>query len=214
MNETSHTTTHSNVLYPIFLKADRLRFVIVGGGEVGLEKITFLLKSSPNAKVFLVAREVSQSVVELLDKHPSTQYKVDTYKAHYLDDCDIAIAATNDEALNKQVHADAKSKGKIVNVADTPPLCDFYMGSIITKGDLKIAVSTNGKSPTFAKRFREVLEDILPDDTQSLITNLSEIKKGLKGSFTYKVKKLNQVTKDLVEKKKQKKVWWKPWIRS
>lgn len=96
------------------------------------------------------------------------------------------IAATNDNDLNIRIAEFANEANILVNVADTPELCDFYLGSIITKGDLKIAISTNGKSPTFVKRFREILEDILPESTDSLIQNLHNIINQLQINFTEK----------------------------
>ena len=87
-----------------------------------------------------------------------------------------------------------------MNVADNPPLCDFYMGSIVTRGDLKVAISTNGKSPTFSKRFRQLLEDILPNETSELLDNLKVFRDQLKGDFEQKVKDLNHLTKTLIER--------------
>ena len=109
------------------------------------------------------------------------------------------INMTNFPEVNIQVYEAAKAKGKIVNVADTPDLCDFYMGSIVTRGDLKVAISTNGKSPTFSKRFRQLLESILPEETNDLLTNLQIIRDNLKGDFNYKVKELNRITKSLIK---------------
>jgi len=83
----------------------------------------------------------------------------------------------------------------LINVADTPELCDFYLGSIMTKGDLKIAISTNGKSPTSSKRLREFFEDILPENINELILNLPAYRKTLKGNFEEKVEALNEITK-------------------
>ena len=65
--------------------------------------------------------------------------------------------------MSSQIRDEAKSRGKLVNVADKPELCDFYLSSVVKKGDLKIAISTNGKSPTTAKRLKEVLQEALPD---------------------------------------------------
>src|SRR5205814_906851 len=87
----------------------------------------------------------------------------------------------------------------LVNVADTPDLCDFYLGSIVKKGDLKIAISTNGRSPTMAKRVKEVLNDSFPDETQEVLENLSEIRNNLKGDLEMKVKKLNEITSVMVD---------------
>ncbi|MGZ4117908.1 MAG: TSUP family transporter, partial [Bacteroidia bacterium] len=89
----------------------------------------------------------------------------------------------------------------LINVADTPDLCDFYLGSIVQKGDLKIAISTNGKSPTLAKRLKEVFNEALPDDTQESIENLNKFRDLLKGDFTNKVKELNKATAILIDKK-------------
>jgi siroheme synthase-like protein len=99
------------------------------------------------------------------------------------------------------LHADIKQtcaeRHLLCNVADTPHLCDFYLGSIVQKGDLKIAISTNGKSPTMAKRMREFLDDIIPADIQQLLDNLREIRKSIKGDFQEKIRIMNEVTKGL-----------------
>ena len=189
-----------NPLYPIFLKLHELNMLIVGAGEVGFEKLSFILKSSPDANITIVAPWVNPEITELLQKG---NFKVTILKREFeikdIEGNDLAIAATNIPSLNKEVRTAAKAKGKLVNVADTPALCDFYLGSIVTRGNLKVAISTNGQSPTFAKRFRQVLEEILPTDTNELLTNLKLIRDRLKGDFTYKVQKLNELTSDLVE---------------
>ena len=89
----------------------------------------------------------------------------------------------------------------MVNVADNPPLCDFYMGGIVTKGHVKLAISTNGKSPTTAKRLREFFESILPDDISKLVENLNRYRDTLKGDFDSKVREMNRVTDKLVASK-------------
>jgi precorrin-2 dehydrogenase/sirohydrochlorin ferrochelatase len=190
-----------NPLYPIFLKAHELQFLIVGGGEVGLEKLTFLLKSSPDANVKLVSIEISEAIPKLLLNYPN--HRVELVKKPFdetdLEGIDIVIAATNVLETNHEIRKLAKSKRILVNVADTPDLCDFYMGGIVTKGNLKVAISTNGKSPTFAKRFRQLLEETLPEDINSLLNNLRTIRERLKGDFNYKVEKLNEITADLIK---------------
>ena len=189
-----------NQLYPVFFKLDKLNMLIVGGGEVGLEKMHFILKSSPNAKITIVAPWQKDEIKEIISDNPQQIKLIQRkFKSEDIIGHDIIIAATNIPEVNKQVHLTAKYHGKIVNVADTPELCDFYMGSIVTRGDLKVAISTNGKSPTFAKRFRQVLEEILPHDTNSLVQNLKVIRDRLKGGFEYKVKELNRITETLVE---------------
>jgi len=189
-----------NPLYPVFIKLHQLEMLIVGAGEVGYEKMSFILKSSPEANITVVAPWVSPEVDELLK---GGDYKVKIIKKEFeasdMEGKDIAIAATNIKALNKEVQQIAKANKVLVNVADTPALCDFYLGSIVTRGNLKVAISTNGKSPTFAKRFRQLLEATLPMDTGGLLKNLKVIRDRLTGDFKYKVKKLNAVTSALVD---------------
>ncbi len=190
-----------NQLYPVFFRLDKLKMLIVGGGEVGLEKLHFILKSSPNAHIRILATWFSQEVSELIQQYPdSVTIITKAFDPEDIGDADLVVAATNFHDVNMQVYHAAKERGKIINVADTPDLCDFYMGSIVTRGDLKIAISTNGKSPTFSKRFRQLLEDILPPETNDLLENLKIFRDQLKGNFEYKVKELNKLTKTLIER--------------
>lgn len=193
--------TEQNELYPIFLKLHQLRLLIVGAGEVGYEKLSFILKSSPQAQVRIVAPWVSPAITELLTTLDNHHVEIiqKAFQEEDLDWADLVIAATNIVELNHVVQQAAKARHKLVNVADTPALCDFYLGSIVTKGFLKVAISTNGQSPTFAKRFRQLLEEILPDDTTELLQNLKEIRDRLGGDFAHKVKELNKITASLLE---------------
>ena len=82
---------------------------------------------------------------------------------------------------------------------ENPPLCDFYMGGIVTKGNLKIAISTNGKSPTLAKRLRQWLEAFLPEETDTLLDKLYVYRNRLKGDFEQNVLAMNKLTEKLLE---------------
>ncbi|MCX6217980.1 bifunctional precorrin-2 dehydrogenase/sirohydrochlorin ferrochelatase [Spirosoma sp.] len=186
-----------NTLFPIFVKAENLHLLIVGGGYVGLEKLTALLGNSPEARVTLVAPEIREEIREMAARYPKLELVQEPYHDLYLSNKDLVIVGTNDKTINRQVQADCKVRQILVNVADTPDLCDFYLSSVVKKGDLKIAISTNGKSPTFAKRFREVLEEILPDSLQETLDNLTAIRNQLKGDFVQKMEKLNEITKVL-----------------
>ena len=190
-----------NPLYPVFLKLHQLQLLIVGAGEVGFEKLSFILKSSPDAKVTMVAPWISEEIKKLLEEKEAhfVQFRNREFQPEDIDGHDLVIAATNIKALNKEVRKQAKQRGKLVNVADTPDLCDFYLGSIVTRGNLKVAISTNGQSPTFAKRFRQLLEEILPEESNALLSNLHEIRNRLKGDFNDKVKALNELTASLLE---------------
>ena len=191
-----------NTLYPIFLKPSKLKLLIVGGGLAGYEKLFFILKNSPEIKIEMVAKDFCDDLIELINKNKdSVSFRKKEFKKDDLNGKNLVIVAANDEKLNTNIEFWANEMNILVNVADTPEKCDFYLGSIVTRGDLKIAISTNGKSPTFAKRFREVLEDILPNSTNSLINNLNQIRNELTVDFTQKVEKLNEVTSSLLRNK-------------
>lgn len=191
-----------NELYPVFLKVSNLNILIVGGGNVGLEKLTFLLKSSPNAKVQMVALEFLEDTLELAKAH-KVEITKDVYHKKYLEGKHMVVACTDKVPVNEDVYRDCRERSLLVNVADNPPFCDFYMGGIVTKGNVKIAISTNGKSPTTAKRLRQFFEDVLPERIDDLVKNLNEYRKTLKGDFEEKVEALNEFTKGLVEPKNE-----------
>jgi precorrin-2 dehydrogenase/sirohydrochlorin ferrochelatase len=188
-----------NNLYPIFLKTKSLNILIVGGGNVAEEKLTFLLKSSPDAHVTIVSPMFRKGTINLAKKGCVTLVK-DGYHKRYLDGKHMVVATTDIPEINVQVWKDCRAVAKLVNVADNPPYCDFYMGGIVTKGNVKIAISTNGKSPTTAKRLRQFFEDVIPENIDDFVKNLNEYRKTIKGNFEEKVAQLNEFTKSLVEK--------------
>lgn len=189
-----------NNLFPIFLKLESLRTLVVGGGNVGLEKLSALVKNCPTAPILLVGRTIHPEIKLLAQKHPTVELQERNFRLWDLWNADIVILATGNRNTNESILKFAKGKGLLVNVADTPDLCDFYLGSVVTKGELKIGISTNGKSPTVAKRFREFLEEAIPEDTDQLLENMNGIREKIKGDFNDKVKTLNEVTKDWLKK--------------
>ncbi len=190
-----------NKLYPVFLKLENLHTLLVGGGNVGLEKLTALLKNSPEAKVTIVADYICEEIRKITSDKPSIKLLNRKFFTGDLDHADVLILATDNPELHEKVKVEARKRRILTNVADTPDLCDFYLGSVVQKGDLKIGISTNGKSPTFAKRFREYLEEFLPEGIQDVIDNLNSFRNNLKGDFQYKVKALNDLTLSILNKK-------------
>ena len=164
------------------------------------EQLRFLLKSSPDANVTLVAPEFKEDTIFVAEKGNVVLIK-DTYSKKYLKGRDIVIATTNVPEVNVKVYKHCRKRNILVNVADNPPYCDFYLGGIVTKGNVKVAISTNGKTPTTAKRLRQFFEDVIPEDVDDLVKNLNEYRKTIKGDFEQKVETLNEVTKRLIEKK-------------
>ncbi len=190
----------TNQLFPVFLKLEEMRVLLVGAGNVGVEKLTAILTNSPATTVRVVAKKVSGAFLQMASQHTNVHIIEDEYKDSHLDDCNIVIAAVNDIALSTVIRNDAKRKGKLINVADKPYLCDFYLGSVVTKGNLKLAISTNGKSPTMAKRLKEMFAEVLPEDLDEVINNLHLIRNSLGGDFQTKVNELNKLTQSLVAK--------------
>jgi precorrin-2 dehydrogenase / sirohydrochlorin ferrochelatase len=183
-----------NNLFPIFLKLDQLETLIVGGGNVGLEKLTGLLKSSPRVKVTLVADRFHPDVLAIAKDFLNVKLVTRKFRNRDLQGKDLLILATDDRVLHERIRVLARRRRLIVNVADTPDLCDFYLGSVVTKGNIKIGISTNGKSPTIAKRMREFFEEVLPENTNELLDNMQKIRDRVKGDFRNKVDTLNQIT--------------------
>ncbi|QCX01713.1 bifunctional precorrin-2 dehydrogenase/sirohydrochlorin ferrochelatase [Aggregatimonas sangjinii] len=191
-----------NELYPVFLKVSQLNILIVGGGNVAEEKLTFLLKSSPNARVEMVSPMFREATVALAEKFGIPMHHA-VYDKRYLNGKHMVVATTDNIPVNEQVYHDCRARNLLVNVADNPPFCDFYMGGIVTKGNVKVAISTNGKSPTTAKRLRQFFEDVIPENIDELVKNLNEYRKTIKGDFEEKVETLNEFTKGLVQKKEK-----------
>ena len=189
-----------NHLYPIFLKVHELNVLLVGGGFVATEKLEFLLKSSPLAQVTVVSKEFRPEFLEVAMKSDTVTLIEDIYHEKYLWGKHFVIGATDNKAVNRKIRDESKERFLLVNIADTPELCDFYLGGIVTKGNLKIAISTNGKSPTTAKRLRQLLEDVLPEEIDDLLQNLNTYRETLKGDFEFKVKAMNEITEGLVRK--------------
>lgn len=205
-----------NDLFPVFLKLGELRTLIVGAGNVGLEKLNTLIGNAPEADITIVAEDIKIEILQLQEQYPNIKIKQKQYESVDLAEADIVFVATNNATLNQQIRIDADTRKLLVNFADKPELCDFYLSSIVKKGDLKIAISTNGKSPTIAKRLKEVLNESLPAELDQTLANMSALRNTLNGDFAHKVKALNKVTEILVSGKKksflESNIKWMIWL--
>ncbi len=189
-----------NTLFPVFLKLEKLRLLIIGGGNVALEKLNAVLQSSPATSITIVALQFNDATKQAAVHHHTIQFYERAYQPADLEEADVIIVAVNDVAMSGHIRDDAHAIGKLVNVADKPELCDFYLGSIVQKGHLKIGISTNGKSPTIAKRLKEMFNETLPPQLDDVLQNMEIIKSRIKGDFSTRVNKLNKITKVLTEK--------------
>ena len=191
-----------NELFPVFLKLNQLKVLLVGAGPVGLEKLGAMLSNAPQASIQIIALDVLPQINELIAQHHQVTIEQRTYRVEDMYGYDLAIIAVNNRQLSETIYGHAKKAGILANVADTPDLCDFYLGSIVQKGNLKIAISTNGKSPTMAKRLRQWFNEILPEQMDELLENLYIYRKTIKSSFEEKVKHLDELTSSFVSKGK------------
>lgn len=186
-----------NQLFPVFLKLNQLNLLIVGGGNVGLEKASAILNNSPEVNLTLVAPYFLPELEEFIQNFSKVRLIKRKFQVEDLENKHLVICATDQPELHKEIKQICSQRYLLTNVADTPDLCDFYLGSIVKKGDLKIGISTNGKSPTLAKRLKAFLNDIIPDQIQESLDNLESYRKKIKGDFEEKIRKLNEITKDL-----------------
>jgi len=219
-NETNLATPHANdagnQLFPVFIKLNSLHTLLIGAGKVGLEKLEAMLQNSHTAKVKVVAKEIIPAVYDFAKEHAQVSIVQKAFESSDLEGMQLVIAATNDNVLNEHIRLVAHEKNLLVNVADKPELCDFYLGSIVRKGDLKIAISTNGKSPTIAKRIKQVLAESLPEEIDQTLQQMSALRNQLRGDFADKVKRLNAVTANLVAESADNKIRinfkWLVWL--
>ncbi len=191
-----------NTLFPVFLKPDKLNTLLVGGGYVAMEKLEAIFGNSPKANVKIVGREISAEIKNFAGKR-SIPFEERAFTESDLLERDLVIVAIDDKQVGRQIYELCKARNLLVNVADTPPLCDFYLSSVVQKGNLKIAISTNGKSPTVAKRVKEVLNETFPLEINDVLTNMTQIRQKLNGDFSDKVKQLNVITSSLVNESQQ-----------
>jgi precorrin-2 dehydrogenase len=175
---------------PFYIACLRLtgrRCLVVGGGDVGLEKVEGLLAC--DADVTLVAPDAHPALVELASEGSITWARRD-YAAGDLEGCLIAIAATNDTEVNIRVYDDAERKAMLVNVVDVPPLCNFILPAIVRTGPLAVAISTAGASPALAKRMKREISDLFGEPYATLAVLLNDARGWAKGTLpTYQDRK-------------------------
>lgn len=148
-------------LFPAFIKLGGRPCLLVGAGEVALQKVSSLLAAE--AEVCVVAPRVHPEIVALADAG-RLRIVERGFEAGDLDGTFLVIAATDDPAVNAAVYEAAVERNILCNSVDDPPHCDFYFGSVVARGDLQIAISTAGESPPVAQRLRREIDAQLPQD--------------------------------------------------
>ena len=174
--------------YIACLKLSGRRCLVVGGGEVGLEKVEGLLAC--DADVTLVAPEAIPQLRELAEEG-SIRWERRDYETTDLEGTFIAIASTGDTEVNIRVYEDAERRAMLVNVVDVPPLCNFILPAIVRTGPLAIAISTAGASPALAKRMKREIAEEFGEPYARLAEILNEVRGWAKGTLpTYQDRKV------------------------
>jgi siroheme synthase-like protein len=175
---------------PFYIACLRLtgrRCLVVGGGEIGLEKVEGLLAC--DGRVVLVAPEAVPEL-ESLASEGSIEWIRREYRPGDVENTFIAIAATNDTDVNIRVFEDAERRAMLVNVVDVPPLCNFILPAIVRTGPLAIAISTAGASPALAKRIKAQIAEEFGEPYARLAVLLNEARGWAKGTLpTYQDRK-------------------------
>lgn len=173
--------------YIACLKLTGRRCVVVGGGEIGLEKIEGLLAC--DGRVVVIAPDVEPAIASLAAEG-SIELVQREYRGGDLENAFIAIAATNDTDVNIQVFDDAEARAMLANVVDVPPLCNFILPAISRMGPISIAISTAGASPAVAKRMKREIADLFGDAYAQLAVMLNDARGWAKGTLpTYNDRK-------------------------
>ncbi|MGI8559105.1 MAG: precorrin-2 dehydrogenase/sirohydrochlorin ferrochelatase family protein [Solirubrobacteraceae bacterium] len=173
--------------YIACLKLAGRRCLVVGGGEIALEKVEGLLAC--DAGVTLVAPEACEALRRLAAEG-SIQWEPRPYEPHDLEGCFLAIAATNVSEVNIGVYEDAERRAMLVNIVDVPPLCNFILPAIVRTGPLAIAISTAGASPALAKRMKREVAELFGPEYAALAVMLNDARGWAKSTLpTYQDRK-------------------------
>jgi len=163
-------------LFPIFLKLAGRTCLVVGGGSVGESKIQSLLEAG--AKVRLVSPRVNPVVAEWARAGRVTWQRRE-FEAADLDEVFLVVAATSSKAVNEAVYREAQKRNVLCNAVDDPEHCDFYYPAVVRRGQLQLAISTEGQSPALAQRLRRQLEKQFGPEYAGWVKQLGEARKQL-----------------------------------
>ena len=160
--------------YPIFLELSGRRVVVIGGGTVALRKAQSLLAAG--ARLVVVSRQIDDRLTALCAGSDAELIK-SRYSKDYRAGAVLAIAATNDHQLNKRIYKDCQELEILCNIVDEPQLCDFFVPAVVKRGDLQIAIGTEGQSPAYAGHIRKKLEKIFTEKHGQFLAELETLRK-------------------------------------
>jgi len=160
--------------YPIFLELSGRRAVVVGGGAVAVRKAQALLAAG--ARLVVVAERIDNMLM-VLRRNKKAELIKSKYSKDYLAEAVLAIAATNNHQLNRRIYKDCQELEVLCNVVDEPELCDFFVPAVVKRGDLQIAIGTEGHCPAYAGHIRKKLEKIFTEEHGQFLAELEALRK-------------------------------------
>lgn len=175
-------------LFPMFIKLEGKRVVVVGAGSVGEAKIGGLLETG--ARIRVIAREATAAVRDWA-REGKIELELRLFAPTDLDGAFLAVVATSSRTLNERAYDEAQKRNVLCNVVDVPDLCDFFYPSIVRRGDLQIAVSTAGQSPSLAQKIRQQLERQFGPGYATWVAELGEARRLILASDLDKDRKLD-----------------------
>jgi precorrin-2 dehydrogenase / sirohydrochlorin ferrochelatase len=175
-------------LFPMFLKLQGKRCLVVGAGKVGEPKIASLLESG--ACIRVVALAATATVLEWA-REGRVELDLRAFSPQDLDGAFLAVVATSSRALNDRIYEEAERRGVLCNVVDVPDLCDFFYPAVVRRGDLQIAVSTAGQSPSLAQKIRQQLEQQFGSGYADWVAELGETRRLILASDLDRERKLD-----------------------
>jgi len=175
-------------LFPMFLKLAGRNCLVVGAGKVGEPKIAGLLESG--ARVRVVSLAATPTVRDWANAG-KIELELRPFSPEDLEGTFLVIVATNSRALNERIYHEAVRRGILCNVVDVPDLCDFFYPSVVRRGDLQIAISTAGQSPSLAQKIRQQLEKQFGPAYAAWVAELGETRKLILASDLDKDRKLD-----------------------
>ena len=167
-----------NELYPIFVRLRNRRTLVVGGGGMATVRVKQLLAAG--AAVTVIAPEVSDEIERLASEGSLQLIKRKFERSDVDQSFFVVIGATNNGSVQQALAEEAESRGLLYNVVDRPEHCNFYTPAVVERGDLKIAICTQGQSPVFSGRLRQELEEALPASAGEFTALLGELREKLK----------------------------------
>ncbi len=174
-------------LFPMFVKLEGRQVLVVGAGNVGEAKIGGLLDTG--ARIRVVALDASPAVREWA-RAGEIELALRAFTEDDLHGAFLAIVATASRSLNERVYFEARRRGVLCNVVDVPDLCDFFYPAVVRRGDLQIAISTSGQSPSLAQKIRQQLEKQFGPGYAAWVAELGETRKLILASDLDKERKL------------------------